>query len=296
MKVINADKYKGAEKNKNGEIINEREVKTIKENIKSMDKTFIITPYKGQAELIKSEYKDYEKSIGTIHTFQGKGEDKVYFSTVLNNLDFCNKHIKGKYNMFSSELVNVAVSRAKKEFVLVTDINYFKNNKTYVRDISNLIDYINIYGKEINDDSNCIFDYLYKNIKNYKSNAIFDNEYEQVLYKSLNQILEDSNYKCYMKIPLDDLVYNEKFLNDNPLIKRYILNGAHADFTIFDKRINKPILVIELDGKDHLKEEQKIKDEYKNKALLSSNINIWRIPSKKAYDLNDLKENLYSKL
>lgn len=123
--------------------------------------------------------------------------------------------------------------------------NFLLIIKILLQRLKNLIDYIEIYGNEIHDNSVCIFDYLYKNIRYYKKNRIYDNEYEERLHKAINNILYSTNYDCYAKLRLIDLVSNEKFLNDNPRVRRYILNGAHADFTIYDKRINKPILVIE---------------------------------------------------
>ena len=293
ISIINVDQYKGASK-KDGSFINEREIKSIKENIKDINNTFIITPFKAQATLLKEEYND--KMCGTIHCFQGKGANNVYFSTVFNKSDFCEKHIKGKNNLFTKELVNVAVSRAKEKFILVCDRKFFLDNGKYVPDIKNLINYINIYGDEIVDQSNCIFDYLYRQIKYFKATKLFDNIYEKALFEALNTIFIDSPYKCYLKLRLTELVTNKEFLEKNPDILRYILNGAHADFTIIDKRINMPILVIELDGKDHEKEEQIKKDRFKKLALNASNIEVYRMPSKKAYDTLDLKEKVFSYL
>lgn len=91
---------------------------------------------------------------------------------------------------------------------------------------------------------------------------------------------------------MSNLVLDEEFLNQNMDIKTYIGNGAHADFTIIDKRINKPVLVIELDGKYHKEERQKKNDLMKDKALTAVHITMLRIDSKEAYDLKELKEKL----
>ena len=228
-----------------------------------------------------------EKRAGTIHTFQGKGAKKVYFSTVLNDLPACNNHIKGKHNLFTKELVNVAVSRAKQKFVLVTDKKYFQKNSMLVTEINHLIDYIKIYGEKIDDETSCWYDYLYKNIPYYKKTKLYDNEYEETTHISINRILENTPYKCHAKVFLTELILNETFLNNNPQIKKYIRNGAHADFSIFDMRTGKLKVVIELDGKDHDKEIQKIKDHYKDEAFKAIFIPVIRIKSKK--DINDEK-------
>ena len=289
MEFMNVDGYKGADKI-DKDIINKREVKAIKDCVNVKEDFFTITPFAGQAVQLEKLYG--EERAGTIHRFQGKGAKTVYFSTVLNDLPFCNQHIRGKCNMFYSELVNVAVSRAKDKFILVTDKNYFLKNGKYVSDVKNLIDYIGIYGKEISDKSSCIFDYLYKQTAYYHSNKIFDNIYEEKLAGCLSKIIEGSPYICYPKLKMSNLVLDEEFLNQNMDIKTYIGNGAHADFTIIDKRINKPVLVIELDGKYHKEERQKKNDLMKDKALTAVHITMLRIDSKEAYDLKELKEKL----
>lgn len=289
ISIVNADKYKGAEI-KDSSFCNEREIYTLKSLVDRKSDFFVITPFKSQGKELKSEYGD--KRAGTIHTFQGKGANDVYFSTVLNDLSACNNHIKSEHNLFTSELVNVAVSRAKKKFVIVTDEKYFQKNSSCVKDISHLIDYIKIYGDKLDDKTVCSYDYLYKNIRLYKKNDLYDNEYEEVTHKLINSVLEGTPYTCFAKKFLTELIQNESFLEKNPIIKRYILNQAHADFSIFDTRVRKLKMVIELDGKDHYKPEQIVKDGYKHKAFEAIDIPLIRIRSKEAMN----KEILTNKL
>ena len=56
--------------------------------------------------------------------------------------------MKGPYNLFGKELINVAVSRAKDKFVLAADTKFFKK---YDENMKNLIEYIEIYGEQIPD-------------------------------------------------------------------------------------------------------------------------------------------------
>ena len=118
IEIVNTSKYKGAV-TKGGSFLNKRECYTIEDLINNDDDYFVITPFKAQGVELQNIFE--KKRAGTIHTFQGKGADKVYFSSVLNNLTSCNDHIKSDHNMFTPELVNVAVSRAKKKFVLASD-------------------------------------------------------------------------------------------------------------------------------------------------------------------------------
>jgi len=87
----------------------------------------IITPFKAQVECIKSELKkqmptNYSKiSVGTVHTFQGAERKIIILSTVYAKHDGCFFIDKNK------SLMNVAVSRAKDNFLVFGDINCLKD-------------------------------------------------------------------------------------------------------------------------------------------------------------------------
>ena len=137
-----------------------REIESIQEVTGGQfEKSFAITPFSAQEKHLRMRLDCTEDVCGTIHAFQGKEEETVYFSTVLNDLDFANRHLEGGHCMFNKELINVAVSRSKKKFVLVSDKNYLRKKN---QDLCDLINYIETYGKEIPDKSVCIFDDLYK--------------------------------------------------------------------------------------------------------------------------------------
>lgn len=129
-----------------------------------MESSYVITPFKGQGARLRSYFRCGKETCGTIHTFQGRGQDTVYFSTVLNDLPFCNNHLMGNHCLFDKELLNVAVSRAKKRFVLIADRDYLRKKNKEMQD---LIDYIETYGEKISDKTVCIFDGLYKLMKSY---------------------------------------------------------------------------------------------------------------------------------
>lgn len=133
---------------------NDREIKSIAGITGScMESSFVITPFKGQGARLRSHFRCGKETCGTIHTFQGRGQDTVYFSTVLNDLPFCNNHLSGDHCLFDKELINVAVSRAKKRFVLVSDRDYLRKKNKEMQD---LIDYIETYGEKIPDKTVCM--------------------------------------------------------------------------------------------------------------------------------------------
>lgn len=278
MILIDDDKGKYVEL-ESGSFVNLRELVTIDEAICSdIEGKFIITPFSKQAEKLVDKYN--KKQCGTIHTFQGKGENEVYLCTVLNNIDEAINHLKGKHNLFSKELINVAVSRAKTKFVLLTDIKFFKEHDVNTR---NLIEYIEAYGEVIPDKTVCIFDYLYQQMKTYTVVENCDNIFEKTVKEYLDRYTQQHlEYHVVVKLPLASVVTDKKFLEDNPEVKQYIINNAHLDFTIYDNRIGKPIAVIELDGKHHKTPEQEERDTKKDFALKHMGIEIWRLKSKEA--------------
>ncbi|SEO08890.1 AAA domain-containing protein [Terribacillus saccharophilus] len=90
---------------------------------------------KTEIEEFETFYKDWvQNNIGTVHTFQGKEADIVYFvtgtdATTLSAAEWACKE---------PNLLNVAVTRAKKEFYLIGDKNLlerFNNYKTIIEEI-----------------------------------------------------------------------------------------------------------------------------------------------------------------
>ncbi len=101
---------------------------------------FVITPFTAVKEGIQrairrklkplqiQKLKEWlDGSVGTVHTFQGKEADIVYFVTGTDD------QTEGAANWTCSKpnLLNVAVTRAKREFYVVGDLKRFKNKKYY---------------------------------------------------------------------------------------------------------------------------------------------------------------------
>lgn len=285
MKIVNADKGKYVRRgqDENGRpksFINERENYTVQNMVSEKEHTFVITPFKENAKKLQKVFG--EERSGTIHTFQGKGDKIVYFTTVLNDIQEARNHLENSNCLFNKELINVAVSRAKEQFILVTDKAFFEKNSENVK---NLIEYIEAYGSVIEDKTVCIFDYLYKKMPTYEVKGQAENPFEEELEIELREQLDGhKEYEMYMKLPLANLVTDSVFLNENPDIYQFILNNSHVDYVIYDIRVDKPLLVIELDGKYHLKVEQIRRDKMKDKSLTHMGIKVVRISSKAAVD------------
>lgn len=272
---------------------NEREIKSI-EGItgEKLKDTYVITPFKTQGEMLREHFQCGKDTCGTIHTFQGRGQENIFFSTVLNDLYFANNHLASNHCLFKDDLINVAVSRAKNNFILVSDALYFRNKNKQMR---NLIDYIESYGKQIPDTTVCIFDGLYKKMKSYTRHDNLDNVFEETLYRYIEDYCnKHQQVCCWIKLPLADLVTDKTYLDEHPDIKRFVMHhNAHVDFTLCNA-VNKPILAIELDGKKHGDKIQIERDKKKNEALKHMHIPLWRLPSKKALTKDEFEQRLRS--
>lgn len=127
------------------------EVKIIKDLIKSIrDKKIdsriaVITPYKGQKReikraLIKEKLMD-KVFVDTVDSFQGDEADIVIFSVT---------RAKKKTEFFSKDArLNVAFSRAKKEFIIVGSIDYFVKKYGKESKLSKIAEFIKENGSVI---------------------------------------------------------------------------------------------------------------------------------------------------
>ena len=151
---------------------------------------------------------------------------------------------------------------------------------------------------KIPDKTVCIFDDLYKQIPTYKPTIKgIDNPYEEKAYKLIKQYVENDNrYKFTYKLPLAEFVTDKKFLKENPDLREFILRNSHLDFAIYTTSINKPIVAIEVDGGDHKKEKQKIRDAKKEKILEYMEIPLLRVPSKNTWTEQEFKEKIEEKI
>lgn len=245
------------------------------------DEIGFIAPYRKQVETAGS-YMHEEVIKDTVHKFQGRECDGIIFSTVLDQ--------KSKRNAFEFVddplLLNVAISRAKKRFVLVSGVDVFKKEN---KEIAALIRYMEYYTEaSLIHKSNVIsvFDLLYK-------------EFSEVLMERESKLKEsDSAYKSERIIAslLRDLFAEEKYkmlrfkreyrLKDliSPALqleeaeRDFVATHSRCDFLIHFNMGNEPIGVIEVDGSAfHSEERQKRNDRLKDSILKKSGIPIIRL-------------------
>ncbi|HFC00909.1 MAG TPA: AAA family ATPase [Phaeodactylibacter sp.] len=119
-------------------------VETLSEHELEMPSIGIIAPYRAQIKHIKDEFLTDEKcnpyqeyvTINTIDGFQGQERDVIYISLVRSN-------DKSEIGFLSDyRRMNVAMTRAKKQLIVIGDTSTIGNDKFY----GNFIDYVEKLG------------------------------------------------------------------------------------------------------------------------------------------------------
>lgn len=110
---------------------------------------YIISPFTAVKDSIKKLLKERLKnrnistevvndwlksSVGTVHTFQGKEADIVYFVIGTDE----NSDGAANWSCSKPNLINVAVTRAKKEFYVIGDYKRFSKKSYYVSIVENV--------------------------------------------------------------------------------------------------------------------------------------------------------------
>ena len=287
--------YKTSKGNHSRDKYSERQIDVIKNEVipvyaKDKENTGIIAPYRNQVNALRDVLNDYE--VDTVHKFQGREKDTIIISTVDDELtDFVD----------DPNLINVAVSRAKKRLVLVTSGNEQKIDSN----ISALLDYIEYNNFELHSSTiYSVFDYLYKQYKDErvafltKHKKISEYDSENLMYNLLEDILSDSEYGSYdvlVHYPFNSLIKSTEGFSEREI--QYAMNPlTHIDFLIYSKMKKAPVLAIEVDGYAFHKEgsKQSERDELKNHILEMIGLPLLRLKTNGSDERNRIVEALES--
>ena len=247
---------------------NQREIDVVKEeimpNLHDETDIGIIAPYNQQVNEFNHQIPTIEAA--TIHKYQGREKDTIIMSVVDDEIsDFAD----------DPNLLNVAISRAKKHFYLVVS----GNEQERKGNITEFIDYIAYNNFSVIESKiNSIFDYLYsqyttermaflaghRNISEYDSENLTFSLIENIL----REYPEYSHLGVFCHTPLRTIIRDWSLLNDEE--RKYISHYAtHLDFLIVNHVTKKPVLAIETDGYNfhHEETDQHRRDEMKNHIL-----------------------------
>ena len=118
-----------------------------------------VTPFRLQADKA-GEVLNKQIESDTVHKYQGREKQIMIMSTVLD--DTRSGHI-GKRFVDDPRLINVAVSRAIKQFILVTNRELFLKKRSEIGDLIRYIEYSSPDNNVMKSNIISVFDLLYKN-------------------------------------------------------------------------------------------------------------------------------------
>lgn len=295
MKVIKTVPGNFARINPHGTgIYNQREIDEIKGliNREKFDDLGIIVPYKYQSLLIMEQLPDYAET-STIHKFQGREKDNIIFSTVANDIN----------NFVADDnLVNVAVSRAKSKFILITSDKMFKSENNVVSDLVNYISYKNNFGQLEEGKIKSVYDILYSDYNDALTKFRMKHpskEYdtENITKVLLENILSNDRYSNYwfvMHVSLKNVITPKNIELTSEEFKFFNNPKSHIDFLIYNKTSHRPVLAIEVDGVSYHEQnsKQSERDQKKNSILYKCGLNLLRL---KTNECNE-KERIIAEL
>jgi len=237
----------------------------------------IIAPYNDQVSAITQQLGSNLIEVATVHKFQGREKETILLTTVDDVVtDFSD----------DPYLLNVAISRAKKQLSLVVSSNEQPEDSN-IGDLISYIEYNNF--KIIQSEIRSIFDLLYRQytdariafLKRYPRISAYVSE--NLMYGEIVDILKrypvlSLNVICHQ--PLNMLIRDSKSMSDEEY--KYAMNPAtHLDFLLYSRISKKPVLAIEVDGFNYHKPgtKQYERDELKNRILKSYGVPLLRFPT-----------------
>ena len=282
---------------------NPREIETIKLILKdgyfanlAKDKIGIISPYRRQCNEITKELNGEIEAISTVHKMQGNEKDAIIFSTAAN---YINNFVN------NPELINVAISRAKEKFILVTNGNKQQSKTKKTNNIEDLIEYIKYINKDYMNEEirvESIFDLLYSQYKEERkkflknTNKISKYDSENIFNVLLIEVIKDYQFlDIAFQYPLKLLIKNKDLLKAFPDLMKFAANNwTHLDFIVYNKITKRPILAIEVDGySTHGKDSKQIvRDTKKDKILDLYDFPLLRLSTKGSQEDIKIKEML----
>lgn len=271
------------------ETFNDRELEVIRDevlqdnriNSYSNDEIGITTPYRMQADNIQEATGNGIQS-DTIHKFQGREKKLMILSTVLDS-SYMGK--RGMKFVDDPCMVNVAVSRAIEQFVVVTDKKLFNEEGNDIKALLKYIKYNELDSEIVESQIVSVFDLLYKEyshkLDKLNKSLIHRSKFksENIMDTILKNEFEKDDYKDYYydrEMILRNFFRTMDNLNEEE--KKYVNNGARIDFVIYDRMNKKPVLFIEVDGFEFHKNNPKQleKDKLKNSIAQKNGIDILR--------------------
>ncbi|MCD8290197.1 MAG: AAA domain-containing protein, partial [Prevotella sp.] len=225
---------------------NQREIDVILQEVmpqySDSESIGIITPYNQQANRINEAL--YMDIASTVHKFQGRECDTIILSTVKNTpTDFSD----------NPNLLNVAISRAKKCLCIVTSGNEIPQNSN----IAQLINYIHYNNFEVTESKlHSVFDLLYEQYTTArleyeaKHSSVSSQLSENLIYNLMVNAIDKlhlHNIGVIPHYPLSLLIADWSLLNETET-EFAKSPHSHVDFLVYNTLTKMPLFTVEVDG------------------------------------------------
>ncbi|KFK94342.1 MULTISPECIES: AAA domain-containing protein [unclassified Serratia (in: enterobacteria)] len=242
-----------------------------------------IAPFRAQVNL-SGKHLPADFVRDTVHKFQGRECDEIVFSTVLDKKRYNQERTRLDF-VDDPRMINVAVSRAKHRFTLVTGDDVFTGNNGH---IAALMRYVSYYAQEeqiVRAPVVSAFDLLYREFDLSLARLDARLQREDSRYKS-EQIVAQLLREALSAPACQSLMYHAQIKLDqvaspsNPDWtdrEQAFMVRASCDFVIYFKVGKIPVGVIEVDGGSHDRPDQAARDALKNGILAKSSIPILRL-------------------
>ncbi|MCU1640450.1 MAG: hypothetical protein JWN03_725 [Nocardia sp.] len=290
-----------------GKRINQREIDVIRREVLPQycaeftpQQIGVTTPYRKQAgrvtdELIASIEAD------TVHSFQGREKDAIVMTTVLDEREISQSGRGGIAFADQPNLVNVAVSRAKKRFVLVTNHDMLPRSR-HLRDLIGYIRYHNPDKETFDSSVVSVFDLLYQEYsallrplaarRRARPGQVPS---EAIMQTVLEDLLADDEYRelsVVSQVLLVNLLPDTRLLSAEQ--RGFVARRASIDFVVYNRVTNLPLCAIEVDGFAFHESDpvQLARDALKDSICLTYRIPLLRFPTTGSEEVERLRREL----
>ena len=242
----------------------------------------VTTPYRRQAS--KAADVLDQTVADTVHKFQGRQKQVVILTTVL---DQTWRGQTGLTFVDDPQLINVAVSRAIRRFILVTNYDMLPKSR-HIRDLVGYIRYHNPGDEVVDSAVVSVFDLLYRaysqRLRPLAARLRRELTYpsEDIIWTVLHDMLAEQEY-AHLTVTPQVLLRNLcPDLGRLTLEQRaYVQHRASVDFVVYNRVTNEPLLAIEVDGFAFHENnpDQLARDRLKNDILAAHHMPLLRLPT-----------------
>lgn len=244
----------------------------------------VITPYRRQVDKVADALLNAIEA-DTVHKFQGREKEIVIMSTVLDETRTGNSGIGFVDN---PQLVNVAVSRAVRRFILVTNHDMLPASR-HIRDLVHFIQYRNPDDGVVDSKVLSVFDLLYKEYsaaleplaRRLRTPSAFASE--NIIWTLLLEML--AKYEQFSDLAVAPQILLRNLLPDLSTLTSeqadFVRNRASLDFVVYNRVTNRPVLALEVDGFafHEADDEQQGRDRLKDAICRSQGLRLLRLPT-----------------